>query len=367
MPVFDRNQLSELFAAPFPDVGIGVESLFRDVQEKVPAQLHHGCAPALPGLCLGTAERHRAYAEAVAAALNQNCNFWQLSPVASVIERKVISWLGSLFGYPETAGGILTSGGSMANLMDLSVAMHDKAPIDLHKVGLSSPAALNQNCNFCQLSPVASVIERKVISWLGSLFGYPETAGGILTSGGSMVNLMALSVAMHDKAPIDLHKVGLSSLASPLVVYTSAEAHRSVDKGAAILGLGSDHVRRIPVDSDFRLRVDLLERAIAEDRRAGATPFCVVAAAGTVNSGAIDSIDDIADVCARESLWLHVDGAYGALFILSNRMKDRLSSCGRADSIALDPHKLLFAPLEAGCLIVRNREKLRDTFHFTSS
>ena len=256
--------------------------------------MHHGCAPALPGLCLGTAERHRAYAEAVAAALNQNCNFWQLSPVASVIERKVISWLGSLFGYPETAGGILTSGGSMANLM-------------------------------------------------------------------------ALSVAMHDKAPIDLHKVGLSSLASPLVVYTSAEAHRSVDKGAAILGLGSDHVRRIPVDSDFRLRVDLLERAIAEDRRAGATPFCVVAAAGTVNSGAIDPIDEIGDVCGRESLWLHVDGAYGALFILSNRMKDRLSSCGRADSIALDPHKLLFAPLEAGCLIVRNREKLRDTFHFTSS
>src|SRR5260370_39087094 len=109
---------------------------------------------------------------------------------------------------------------------------------------------------------------------------------------------------MHEKAPIDLRKVGLSALASPLVVYTSAEAHRSVEKGAAILGLGSDHVRKIPVDSDFRLRVDLLEKAIVEDRRAGVTPFCVVAAAGTGNNGAIDSIDHLADLCTCESLLL---------------------------------------------------------------
>jgi aromatic-L-amino-acid decarboxylase len=290
----DRNQLSDLFATPFPDVGIGVELLFRDIQEKVVPNCTTVAHRRFLAYVLGPPNGIAPYAEAIAAALNQNCNFWQLSPAASVIERKVISWLGSLFGYPETAGGILTSGGSMATLM-------------------------------------------------------------------------ALSVAMHEKAPIDLHKTGLSALASPLVLYTSAEAHRSVDKGAAILGLGSDHVRKIPVDADFRLRVDLLQAAIAGDRRAGATPFCVVAAAGTVNTGAIDSIDDIADLCARESLWLHVDGAYGALFVLSNQMKDRLFSCGRADSIALDPHKLLFAPLEAGCLIVRNRDQLRNTFHFTSS
>src|SRR5260370_24918733 len=109
---------------------------------------------------------------------------------------------------------------------------------------------------------------------------------------------------MHEKAPIDLRKVGLSALASPLVVYTSAEAHRSVEKGAAILGLGSDHVRKIPVDSDFRLRVDLLEKAIEEDRRAGATPFCVVAAAGTVNAGALDADHDIAPLCTPSRLWL---------------------------------------------------------------
>jgi aromatic-L-amino-acid/L-tryptophan decarboxylase len=294
MPALDRNQLSLLFATPFPELGIGVESLFRDIHEKVLPNCTTVAHRRFLAYVLGPPNGIAPYAEAVAAALNQNCNFWQLSPAASVIERKVVSWLGSLFGYAETAGGILTSGGSMANLM-------------------------------------------------------------------------ALSVAMHEKAPIDLRKAGLSALASPLVVYTSAEAHRSVEKGAAILGLGLDHVRKIPVDSDFRLRVDLLERAIGEDRRAGATPLCVVAAAGTVNTGAIDPIDDIADLCTRESLWLHVDGAYGALFILSSQMKDRLFSCGRADSIALDPHKLLFAPLEAGCLIVRNRDNLRNTFHFTSS
>jgi len=294
MPVLDRDQLSELFATPFPELGMGVESLFREIHEKVLPNCTTVAHRRFLAYVLGPPNGIAPYAEAMAAALNQNCNFWQLSPAASVIERKVIAWLGSLFGYPETAGGILTSGGSMANLM-------------------------------------------------------------------------ALSVAMHQKAPIDLRQAGLAALASPLVVYTSAEAHRSVEKGAAILGLGLDHVRKIPVDADFRLRLDLLEKAIEEDRRAGATPFCVVAAAGTVSTGAIDPIGAIADLCARESLWLHVDGAYGALFILGNRIEECLSACGRADSIALDPHKLLFAPLEAGCLIVRNRDSLRDTFHFTSS
>jgi aromatic-L-amino-acid/L-tryptophan decarboxylase len=158
-----------------------------------------------------------------------------------------------------------------------------------------------------------------------------------------------------------------NSLPFSLVVYTSEEAHRSVEKGAAILGLGLDHVHKIPVGPDFRMRVDLLEQAIHEDRQNGLTPFCVVAAAGTVNTGAVDPIDDIADVCQKEKLWLHVDGAYGALFILAGGMKTHLSPCARADSITLDPHKLLFAPLEAGCLIVRDRAKLRKAFHFTSS
>jgi aromatic-L-amino-acid decarboxylase len=294
MPRLDRHQLSELLTEPFPEAGLGVGSLFQQIEAKVLPNSTIVAHPRFLAYVLGPPNGIAPFAEAIAAALNQNCNFWQLSPAASVVERKVVNWLGSLFDYPETAGGILTSGGSMATLM-------------------------------------------------------------------------ALAAAVHCKSPIDIRRAGLSALDSPLIVYTSEEAHGCVEKGAAILGIGLDNVRKIPVDSDFRMRVDALESAIAQDRKAHKSPLCVVATAGTVNTGSIDPIDDVAEVCARENLWLHVDGAYGALFALSERMKGFLSPCGRADSIALDPHKLLFVPLEAGCLIVRDRQTLRKAFHFASS
>ena len=182
-----------------------------------------------------------------------------------------------------------------------------------------------------------------------------------------MATLIALATAIQDKFPGDFRRTGLQSLPAPLVVYTSEEAHRCVEKSAVILGLGLDNVRKIPVDSEFRMRAGLLAAAIRKDRESGKQPFCVVAAAGTINTGAIDPLDDLAEICAAENLWLHVDGAYGALFVLSPRIKDQLQACSRADSIALDPHKLLFAPLEAGCLLVRDREKLRRAFGFSAS
>jgi aromatic-L-amino-acid decarboxylase len=182
-----------------------------------------------------------------------------------------------------------------------------------------------------------------------------------------MATLMALSAAIHSKASVDIRKTGLARLSSPLVVYTSQEAHGCVEKASAILGLGLDNVRKIPVDADFRMRVDALQDAVKLDCREGKTPLCAVATAGTINTGAIDPIEELADLCARENLWLHVDGAYGALFVLSERKRKSLEPCGRADSIALDPHKLLFAPLEAGCLLVRDRDSLRRAFHFPSS
>jgi aromatic-L-amino-acid decarboxylase len=182
-----------------------------------------------------------------------------------------------------------------------------------------------------------------------------------------MATLVALTTAIHDKCQTDYRQTGLQSIASPLVVYASEEAHRCVEKDAVILGLGLDNVHKIAVDAQFRMRPDLLAAAVRADRKAGKQPFCVVASGGTVNTGAIDPMDDLADFCAKENLWLHVDGAFGALFVLSQSKKPELLPCGRADSIALDPHKLLFAPLEAGCLIVRDREKLRRAFGFTAS
>jgi aromatic-L-amino-acid decarboxylase len=294
LPPLDREVLAELRDRPFSQDGIGIEQLFQEIAAKVVPNSTTIAHPRYLAYVLGPPNGIAPFAEAVAAALNQNCNFWQLSPAASVIERKVISWLAGLFGFPKEAGGIITSGGSMATLV-------------------------------------------------------------------------AMAAAIQNKFPGDFRKTGLQALAAPLVVYTSEEAHRCVEKSAAILGLGLDNVRKIPVDSEFRMRADLLAAAIRQDREAGKQPFCVVAAAGTINTGAIDPLDDIADLCAAQNLWLHVDGAYGALFVLSPKIKERLLACSRADSIALDPHKLLFAPLEAGCVIVRDREKLRHAFGFSAS
>ncbi|GAA1032923.1 aminotransferase class I/II-fold pyridoxal phosphate-dependent enzyme [Amycolatopsis albidoflavus] len=226
-------------------------------------------------------------------------------------------------------------------------------------------AVLNQNCNFWQLSPAASVVERSVVRWLAGLFDLGPAAGGILTNGGSGATRDAITTALSDRRP-DFRERGLQS-GAPLVLYTSTEAHRCVDKAAATLGIGLDHVRHIPVDDDFRLRVDLLADAVAADRAAGFEPFCVVATAGTVTSGSIDPIGPIADLCAREDLWLHVDGAYGALFVLADSVRETFAPLSRADSIALDPHKMLFMPLEAGALVVKDAGKLRSAFAFSSS
>ncbi|WP_336159284.1 pyridoxal phosphate-dependent decarboxylase family protein [Amycolatopsis sp. VC5-11] len=227
-------------------------------------------------------------------------------------------------------------------------------------------AVLNQNCNFWQLSPAASVVERSVVQWLAGLFHLGPSAGGILTNGGSGATKDAITTALTDRRP-DFRERGLQSGAPPLVLYTSGEAHRCVDKAAATLGIGLDHVRHIPTDDEFRLRVDLLADAIAADRAAGLEPFCVVATAGTVTSGSIDPIVPIADLCERENLWLHVDGAYGALFVLADSARETFAPLSRADSIALDPHKMLFTPLEAGALVVKDAAKLRAAFAFSSS
>lgn len=227
-------------------------------------------------------------------------------------------------------------------------------------------AVLNQNCNFWQLSPAASVVERSVVQWLAGLFHLGPSAGGILTNGGSGATKDAITTALTDRRP-DFRERGLQSGAPPLVLYTSEEAHRCVDKAAATLGIGLDHVRHIQTDDEFRLRVDLLADAIAADRAAGLEPFCVVATAGTVTSGSIDPIGPIADLCERENLWLHVDGAYGALFVLADSARETFAPLSRADSIALDPHKMLFTPLEAGALVVKDAAKLRTAFAFSSS
>lgn len=228
-------------------------------------------------------------------------------------------------------------------------------------------STLNQNCNLWTLSPAANAIEQRVISWFHELFQFPPGSGGIITSGGSMANLTALAIARDAHLGHDARAKGLQGRGSPLTLYISEQVHNSVDKAAVIIGLGLDHVRHIPCDSQFRMRMDLLEKAVLQDRRAGLSPFCVVGSAGTVTTGAIDPLDTLADFCAEEGLWLHIDGAYGALAILSERMRAQLLPAGRADSLSLDPHKMLFAPLEAGCVLVRDADHMRSTYSFVPS
>ena len=202
-------------------------------------------------------------------------------------------------------------------------------------------------------APAAATIERVTVDWLRQFCGLPEGAGGLFTSGGSVANLTAMAAARH---------VMLDDRIEGAVVYCSAQAHGSNRKALRVLGFGDDQVRGVEVDDGLRLDVDALAAAIAADRAAGLRPFSVIATAGTTNTGAVDPLDAIAELCAREGLWLHVDGAYGAPAVLTERGGRALAGLGRAHSIAIDPHKWLFQPFEIGCVIVREAHWLPRTF-----
>ena len=199
----------------------------------------------------------------------------------------------------------------------------------------------------------AGQIEINVIDWLNELVGFPKEAGGIFVSGGSMANLSAIATAREAK---------LGGPNEQAVVYCSDQTHSSLAKGLRILGFRPGQKRTIATDDGFRLAIPSLEAAIAADRAAGRLPFCVVANGGTTNTGAVDPLGPLADLCAREQMWLHVDGAYGAAAVLTGRGRAALAGIERADSVTLDPHKWLFQPYELGCLLVRDARVLRQAF-----
>jgi glutamate/tyrosine decarboxylase-like PLP-dependent enzyme len=223
-------------------------------------------------------------------------------------------------------------------------------------------AVLNQNCNLWHLSPAANAVEQALLRWFADLFRLPGSAGGIVTSGGSMANLVALTAARDHALGSAARAEGLQGGGAPLVLYTSEEAHSSIDKAVSILGLGTNNLRKLPTDERFRLRLDALAAAVVADRAAGRRPFCVVASAGTVTTGAIDPLAELSGFCREQGLWLHVDGAYGALAALSERFSESMAGVGLADSVSLDPHKFLFCAFEAGCVLVRDRQHLVHAF-----
>lgn len=210
-------------------------------------------------------------------------------------------------------------------------------------------------------------VEMQVIDWFKQLYGYPAEAGGVLVSGGSMANLTALVVARNTMAHFNLRKQGLQGNHARMVFYASTEAHSCHQKNAEALGLGSDSLRMIPVNEQNQMNVEALRDAIVADKAAGLHPFCVIATAGTVKTGAFDDFHAIADLCGQEKLWLHVDGAFGALIAFSRRPEVRRLIAGmeRSDSLAFDMHKWMSVPFEAGCVLVRSQRDHYNAFTLT--
>ena len=212
----------------------------------------------------------------------------------------------------------------------------------------------------------AIYLERCVTRWLAELVGYPLEGGmGLLTSGGSMASLTAIATARHAASLADGwndREDGIQRTDQPLVMYLSTEAHTTMVKAAELLGIGNRHVRRVPVDRDFRIDLEALQGMVTADRDAGFRPFLVAASAGTVSTGVVDPFDALADLCEVSGQWLHIDGAYGAVGVLDDRVAGLFSGMGRADSLALDPHKWLSVPVECGCILLRDATLMRDTF-----
>lgn len=225
-------------------------------------------------------------------------------------------------------------------------------------------AALNPSC--AGGDHAAIYVERAAVRWLMELVGFPVAGSmGLLVSGASAATLVALGAARHRAAAVqgwDVRRDGLQGAPRRLVLYVSAEGHSCLRKAAEILGLGAASVRVVPVDDELTMDVRGLEASVRADREAGLAPFCVAASAGTAGTGAIDPLDAIAEVCAREGLWLHVDGAYGAIGVVDESLAPRYAGLARADSLVLDPHKWLSIPVECGAVLVRDGALLRDAY-----
>jgi glutamate/tyrosine decarboxylase-like PLP-dependent enzyme len=236
-------------------------------------------------------------------------------------------------------------------------------PAPIGVLGDLLAAAANPNVGAWMIAPAATEIEGETVRWIAELIGYPADAGGLLVSGGNMANFVCFFAARAAKADWDVRARGAAA-GRPMRVYGSAETHTWIQKAADLSGLGTDSVRWIGTDAEQRMNVRALEARITADRAAGDLPFMVVGTAGSVSTGAIDPLPEIEAMCRRHDLWFHVDGAYGGFAAAVPEAPDDLRALARADSVAVDPHKWLYAPLEAGCALVRDAEALRKAFAY---
>jgi glutamate/tyrosine decarboxylase-like PLP-dependent enzyme len=226
-------------------------------------------------------------------------------------------------------------------------------------IGSMIEATLNTNVTAWRSSPAATEVEHVVIDWLKEMLGYPKEAAGLLVSGGSMANFAALAAARSAKAPDVVHQ-GLSG--AELTIYASDEAHFSIRKAAGMLGIGEAHVRSVSTDDRLRMQPSELEKLIREDKAGGRAPMCVAASVGTVESGVVDPIEEIASIARRHGLWLHIDAAYGGFAALAPSARHHFAAISQADSVALDPHKWLYLPVGCGCVLYKDPAAARAAF-----
>ncbi len=236
------------------------------------------------------------------------------------------------------------------------------SPAPIGALGEMLASAMNPNVGAWLLSPMASEIEGQTIRWVAEMIGYPTDCGGLFVSGGNMANIVCFLAARQAKAGWDVRTRGIGG--KQLRVYCSKETHTWIQKAADIAGMGTDSIRWIATDSKFRIDVAVLREQIRSDIAAGDRPMMVAGTAGTVSTGAVDPLAEVAAVCREFDLWFHVDGAYGGLAAVLPDAPAEFVGLHEADSVAVDPHKWLYAPLEAGCALVRNAEKLRDAFSY---
>ena len=259
-----------------------------------------------------------------------------------------------LNGHPKFLGYITSSAAPIGALADLLAA------------------SVNPNVGAQVLSPVATEIEKQVIKWLGAFIGVPASFDGILVSGGNMANFTAFFAAIAQKIP-GSKKTGISHAVNKPLLYCSKTTHTWIEKAAALCGIGTNSIRWIPADSTNRMNITILEQTIQEDKKNGLWPIMVIGTAGDVSTGAVDDLKAIAAICKLNDCWFHVDGAYGIPAAVVPELKILFEGMTEADSIALDPHKWLYAPLEAGCTLVKNPNHLIQTYsshpvyyHFTN-
>ena len=244
--------------------------------------------------------------------------------------------------HPRFFGWVQTTGSALGMLADMLAS------------GMTPNVAMGDHA--------AMYVDRQVVDWCKQLLNFPADGSGILVSGATMANLTALLVARQAADRMRIRPHGVRATDGALVLYASTEAHSCLQKAVEVMGLGAQALRKVPVGADYRLDMDALKRMLAADWASGRQPFCVVGTAGTVNTGAIDPLGAIADLCQQQGLWFHVDGAFGALAKLVPAYQDELAAIERADSVAFDLHKWLSMPYEVGCALVRDAALHRETF-----